>query len=55
MHRVLPDARVFEMSASHPIFHSFFEINNLDIVPQAYNAGRPVFRGISEENDRRSA
>ena len=51
MRRVLPDVHFFEMSASHPIFHSFFEIDNLDIIPQAYNAGRPVFRGIYEEND----
>ncbi len=51
MKRVLPDARVFEMSATHPIFHSFFEIDSLDIVPQAYNAGRPIFRGVYEDND----
>ncbi len=51
MKRVLPDARFFEMSATHPIFHSFFEIDNLDIVPQAYNAGRPIFRGVYEDND----
>ena len=51
MKRVLPEARFFEMSASHPIFHSFFEINNLDVIPQAYNAGKPVFRGIYEDND----
>jgi len=51
MKRVLPEARFYEMQAKHPIFHAFFEINDLDIVPQAYNAGRPVFRGIYEDND----
>jgi hypothetical protein len=51
MRRVLPNVRFFEMSASHPIYHSFFEIDNLDIVPQAYNAGRPIFRGVYEDND----
>jgi hypothetical protein len=51
MRRVLPDVRFFEMHASHPIFHSFFEIDDLDIVPQAYIAGRPVFRGVYEDND----
>jgi hypothetical protein len=51
MKRVLPEARFFEMSATHPIFHSFFEIDDLGIVPQAYNAGRPVFRGVYEDND----
>ena len=36
---------------SHPIFHSFFEINTLDIFPQAYNAGPPIFSGVYEDND----
>ena len=51
--RVLPGARFFEMDASHPIFHSFFEIDTgiLDNFPQAYNAGRPIFRGVYEDND----
>ena len=49
--RALPDVRFFEMSPSDPIFHSFFEINHLDVIPQAYNAGRPVFRGVYEDND----
>ncbi len=39
MRRVLPDVRFFDMQATHPIFHAFFEINRLDVVPQAYNAG----------------
>jgi len=51
MQRVLPGARFFDMAASHPIYHSFFEINDLRIVPQAYNAGRPIFRGLYEDND----
>ena len=53
MQRVLPGVRYFEMDASHPIFHSFFEIPSLDIVPQAYNAGKPIFRGVYEDNDPR--
>jgi hypothetical protein len=36
---------------SHPIFHQFFDIESLDIFPQAYNAGRPIFRGLHEDND----
>ena len=51
MRRVLPDVRFFEMSASHPIYHSFFEIDDLNIVPQAYVAGTPIFRGVYEDND----
>ena len=51
MKRVLPGARVVELTPQHPIFHAFFEINSLNDFPQAYNAGRPVFLGIHEDND----
>jgi len=51
MKRVLPDVRFFDMAPSHQIFHSFFEIEDLDIVPQAYNYGKPIFKGVYENND----
>jgi hypothetical protein len=53
MNRVFPGVRFFDMDMSHPIFHSFFEITNekLDNFPQAYNSGRPVFRGVFQDND----
>jgi hypothetical protein len=51
MRRVLPGVRFFEMQATHPIFHSFFEINSLEHFPQAYNDGPPIFRGVFEDND----
>jgi hypothetical protein len=51
MRRVLPGVRFFEMQATHPIFHSFFEINSLDHFPKAYNDGAPIFRGVFEDND----
>ena len=51
--RVLPEARFFDMTASDPIFHSFFEITTPDNFPQAYNSGPPVFRGVYEDNDPR--
>ena len=55
MRRVLPDARFFDLGPDAPIFHTFFEIPAalLDDFPQAYNFGRPVFRGIYEDNDPR--
>ncbi len=52
MTKVLPDGRWEDLDANHPIFHSFFEINSLDIIPQAYDAGRPMFRGYYQDNDR---
>jgi uncharacterized protein DUF4159 len=51
MKRVLPEARVLDLEPSHPIFHSFFEIDSFDIVPQFYDRGQPVFRAIFEDND----
>jgi hypothetical protein len=53
MNRVFPGVRFFEMDTSHPIFHSFFEIttDKLENFPQAYNSGRPIFRGVYEDND----
>jgi len=51
MKRVLPEGRFVDLDASHPIFHSFFEINRLDVIPQAYIPGTPVFRGLFEDND----
>jgi hypothetical protein len=51
MERVLPGGRFVDLDVSHPIFHQFFDIDSLDIFPQAYNAGRPVFRGLYEDND----
>jgi hypothetical protein len=51
MKRALPEGRFADLQASHPIFHSFFEIDRFDIIPQAYIAGRPIFRGLFEDND----
>ena len=53
MRRVLPDVQFLDMAPSDPVFHSFFEINDLDHFPQAYVGGDPVFKGIFEDNDRR--
>jgi hypothetical protein len=53
MKRVLPEAQFLEMQPSDPVFHAFFEINDLTHFPQAYNSGSPIFKGIFEDNDRR--
>ena len=50
--RIMPEARFYDLEASHPIFHSFFEIDDFDVVPQIFSiGGRPVFRGLFEDND----
>jgi len=51
MRRVLPEAQILDMDPSHPIFHSFFEINSFDIIPQYYDSGHPILRGIFEDNN----
>ena len=51
MDRVFPGVKFFDMDTSHPIFHAFFEIATLENFPQAYNSGRPVFKGVYEDND----
>ncbi len=51
--KVLPGARFVDMSPADPIFHSFFEIQTLDDFPQAYTYGKPIFRGVYEDNDPR--
>jgi hypothetical protein len=53
MKRVMPEGAFQPLDASHPIFHSFFEVNDLDIIPQAYIGGRPQFYGMFEDNDRK--
>jgi hypothetical protein len=50
MQRVIPEGRFVDLDLSSPIFHTFFEIKSLD-VPQAYIAGKAVFRGLFEDND----
>jgi hypothetical protein len=49
--RVLPEARFYDLEPTHPIFHSFFEIDSFDILPQGYDIGRPVLRAVFEGND----
>jgi hypothetical protein len=52
MHRVLPGLEIVDLDVTHPIFHSFFEIDSFNIIPQDYDYGRPIIRGIFEDNDR---
>jgi hypothetical protein len=51
MNRVVPNGRFIDLDPSFPIFHSFFEINSFDILPQAYDGGKPLLRGLFEDND----
>ena len=50
LHAALPDARLVELASSHPVFHSFFEIEPKDFIPM-YDETKPVFYGVFEDND----
>lgn len=50
--RVLPDARLIELDGTHPIFHSFFEIDSPEgFLPPYERNLTPVFYGVFEDND----
>jgi len=49
--RILPNAHFRDLQPTHPIFHSFFDINSFDIVHQYYDRGPPVFRAIFAGDD----
>jgi hypothetical protein len=51
LRRVLPDHRLVRLDASHPIFHSFYEIESLDGYVHPYRFLPSSFYGIFEDND----
>jgi Domain of unknown function (DUF4159) len=52
MQRVFPEARWVDMTADHPIYHSFYDIGDLNLIPQYFqDYGTPIFRGLFEDND----
>jgi hypothetical protein len=51
MQRVIPGARWIDLDPSQAVFNSFFAIGSLDIIPQAYDEGRIMIRGLFENND----
>jgi hypothetical protein len=54
MRRVYPEAGFQKLDPTHPIFHSFFEINELDPRSGYYsNEGDTEWLGIFEDNDPR--
>lgn len=52
MRRALPDLRWVQLDATNPVFHSFFEIDSLDILP-SYGRNPPTYFGMFQDNDPR--
>ena len=50
--KVLPDAQLLQLDASHPIFHSFFDIDTLNF-RHPYWGQEATFFGVFEDNDPR--
>jgi hypothetical protein len=52
--RVFPDKEMVRLDASHPVFHSFYEINSVVMDPpyRRPDAGIPEFWGMSDDNGR---
>ncbi len=52
MRRVLPNAHIFPMQVTHPVFDSFFHISTLEGMSHPDNASyRAQYLGIYEDND----
>ena len=49
MKRVIPEGRFVQIDVTHPIFHSFFDIKDLQFLT-SYN-GMPTYWAIFEDND----
>lgn len=53
MNRVFPDLRAIDLTPKHPIFHTFFDIDDFSIVRNYYDPPPPIFRAYFEGNDDR--
>ena len=52
MRQVIPDGLWFEIGTAHPVFHSFFEIDDPAAMTPPYGDLPPLFYGLFENNDR---
>jgi hypothetical protein len=54
MRRVMPDLRFIQLDSTHPIFHSFFSIEDLEFLTSYGTGGLPsTYWGLFESNDPR--
>ncbi|MDA2923185.1 DUF4159 domain-containing protein [Acidobacteria bacterium AH-259-G07] len=54
MKEVFPDRSFQELTLEHPVFHCFYDIETLDMIPPyvLQGQGKPSFRGMFDENGR---
>ena len=51
MQRALPELRFIRLDVSHPLFHSFFNIQHLEVPHPTMQGVPPAFFGLFENND----
>jgi hypothetical protein len=51
MSKVMPGARFIDLDPSYGIFHSFYQISSFNVLPQAYDRGKPQLKALFEDND----
>ena len=51
MRRVLPEGRLVRLDRTHPIFDSFFRVQDIDAIVHPMTGIRPSYYGIFEDND----
>lgn len=52
MKQVFPQRNFQELRLSHPVFHCFYDIESLDVVPPYEVYGKPRFYGLFDEEGR---
>lgn len=56
MKRVFPDREMFKLDISHPIFHTFYDMDSLVMEPPYYDyrflGGKPEFWGMNDDKGR---
>ncbi len=52
MKQVFPDRSLDVLTADHPVFHCFYDIDSLDMVPPYEEPGKPTFYGMSDPTGR---
>jgi hypothetical protein len=56
MKKVFPDQDLFRLDVSHPVFHSFYDLQSIDMDPPYYDerylGGKPEFWGLNDGNGR---
>ncbi len=52
MQQVYPERGFEELTTDHPVFHCFYDIDSLDMLPPYNVPGKPRFYGLSDEDGR---